>query len=126
MDWMVSKRKGDFVGAPSHVRPDTAREDRKQLVGAAAAPGACCRRARRSCSSRRTPCRCRWPATSPRAIDSVALERPFALALVRGGRERIGETVHVSHDGGWLAATVAEPVVYDTEGARRDGDPASD
>jgi sarcosine oxidase, subunit alpha len=60
------------------------------------------------------------------SYDSVALKRPFALALVRGGRARIGETVHVSHGGGWVAATVSEPVLYDPEGARRDGDPASD
>src|SRR5690606_26106870 len=32
MDWIVSREK-DFIGRRSLLRPDTAREDRKQLVG---------------------------------------------------------------------------------------------
>ena len=122
--WAVAKRKGDFVGRRSHVRPDTAREDRKHLVALLPA-----RRVAEGAQvvlepSDTVPVAMAGHVTS--SYDSVALERPFALALVRGGRARIGETVHVSHDGGWVAATVAEPVVYDPEGARRDGDPASD
>jgi sarcosine oxidase subunit alpha len=52
---------------------------------------------------------------------SAALERTFALALVKGGRNRIGQTVHVPVDGVLVPAEVAEPVVFDPEGARRDG-----
>jgi sarcosine oxidase subunit alpha len=33
MDWIVSKTKGDFLGRRSFARSDTARSDRKQLVG---------------------------------------------------------------------------------------------
>jgi sarcosine oxidase subunit alpha len=51
---------------------------------------------------------------------SAALGRPFALALLARGRDRIGETVHA--DG--IAAEVVESVPYDKEGARRDGRPA--
>ena len=51
------------------------------------------------------------------SYESAALGRPFALALLARGRERIGETVHA--DG--VAARVVEPVLYDREGARRDG-----
>jgi sarcosine oxidase subunit alpha len=121
--WAVAKRKGDFVGRRSHVRPDTAREDRKHLVALLPA-----RRVAEGAQvvlepSDAVPVPMAGHVTS--SYDSVALERPFALALVRGGRARIGETVHVSHDGGWVSATVAEPVLYDPEGARRDGDPAS-
>jgi sarcosine oxidase subunit alpha len=54
------------------------------------------------------------------SYDSVALGRPFALALVRGGRDRIGETLY----GDGVAAEVVGPVLYDPEGARRDGRPA--
>ena len=120
--WAVAKRKGDFVGRRSHVRPDTAREDRKHLVALLPA-----RRVAEGAQvvlepSGAVPVPIAGHVTS--SYDSVALERPFALALVRGGRARIGETVHVSHDGGWVAATVAEPVLYDPEGARRDGYPA--
>lgn len=33
MDWIVSKKKGDFLGRRSFARSDTSRSDRKQLVG---------------------------------------------------------------------------------------------
>ena len=33
MDWIVSKKKKDFIGKRSFTREDTARSDRKQLVG---------------------------------------------------------------------------------------------
>ena len=33
MDWIVSKKKYDFIGKRSLYRSDTMREDRKQLVG---------------------------------------------------------------------------------------------
>ena len=33
MDWVVSKKKADFIGLRSFARPDTGRPDRKQLVG---------------------------------------------------------------------------------------------
>ena len=51
---------------------------------------------------------------------SAALGRTFALALLRSGRERIGETVYANGD----PAEVADSVLYDREGARRDGRPA--
>ena len=33
MDWIISKKKYDFIGKRSLYRSDTIREDRKQLVG---------------------------------------------------------------------------------------------
>jgi sarcosine oxidase, subunit alpha len=109
MDWIVSKKKRDFVGLRSFRRADTARGDRKQLVGllperrldegAQLVPG---------------------PGHVTSSYLSAALGRPFALALLARGRERIGETVHA--DG--IAAQVVEPVLYDREGACRDGRPA--
>jgi sarcosine oxidase subunit alpha len=50
---------------------------------------------------------------------SPALGRSIALALVAGGRSRLGAKVHVSTpDGAAVAATVARPCFYDPEGAR--------
>ena len=108
MDWIVSKVKPDFLGKRSFARADNVRPDRKQLVGLlpaerlaeGAAVGAL------------------GHVTS--SYDSVALGRPFALALVERGRERIGETVYA--DG--IAAEIVDSVLYDKEGARRDGRPA--
>ena len=66
------------------------------------------------------------PAVGSRALGHVtssyrspAAGRSIALALVAGGRARIGQRVHVSTPAGRAApATVAQPCVYDPEGAR--------
>ena len=41
MDWIVSKKKYDFIGKRSLYRSDTMKENRKQLVGLAASAGIC-------------------------------------------------------------------------------------
>jgi sarcosine oxidase subunit alpha len=115
MDWIVSKTKPDFLGKRSFARPDTARPDRKQLVGLLPAEwipeGAQVVAASASTASL-------GHVTS--SYDSVALGRPFALALVESGRDRLGDTVYA--DG--TAAEIVDSVLYDPEGARRDGRPA--
>jgi sarcosine oxidase subunit alpha len=55
------------------------------------------------------------------SYDSPALGRPFALALVAGGRDRIGTQVWTTVDGQVAPAVVAHPVLYNPQGARRDG-----
>ena len=49
------------------------------------------------------------------------LNRSFALALVKAGRSRIGQTVHVPVAGELVPVEITEPVLVDPEGARRDG-----
>src|SRR5581483_2900301 len=109
MDWIVSKRKRDFVGMRSFSRADTSRPDRKHLVGLLP-------EARLAEGAQVVP----GPGHVTSSYVSAALGRPFALALLARGRERIGEVV--SADG--VAAEVVEPVLWDREGARRDGRPA--
>jgi sarcosine oxidase, subunit alpha len=52
---------------------------------------------------------------------SAELGRTFALALVKGGQSRIGETLHVPVDGTLVPVEVTGSVLVDPEGARRDG-----
>ena len=52
---------------------------------------------------------------------SAELGRPFALALVKAGRSRIGETLHVPVDGTLVPVEVTGSVLVDPEGERRDG-----
>jgi sarcosine oxidase subunit alpha len=115
MDWIVSKQKRDFVGRRSLARADTARPDRKQLVGLLPE-----RRLREGTQLVASPGATAMLGHVTSSYDSVALGRPFALALVAGGRGRIGETLY----GDGVAAEVVGPVLYDPEGARRDGRPA--
>ena len=52
---------------------------------------------------------------------SAVLDGSFCLALVKGGRDRIGQTIYSPVGGRLVALEVTEPVFYDKEGARRDG-----
>ena len=54
---------------------------------------------------------------------SAALGRTFALALLKGGRARIGERVLAPLlDGSVVEAEVTGSVVFDPDNTRRDGE----
>jgi sarcosine oxidase subunit alpha len=123
MSWAVSKKKPFFVGRRSFDRADNHRPDRKQLVallphdrnlvlpeGSQVLEGAIVPE---------PPVPMLGHVTS--SYQSAALDRSFALALIKAGRTRIGQTVHVPVGGSLVPVEVAEPVVFDPEGARRDG-----
>jgi sarcosine oxidase subunit alpha len=55
------------------------------------------------------------------SYHSAALGRMFALAMLERGHDMHGETVYAPLPGGTIAASVTSPVLYDPEGARRDG-----
>jgi sarcosine oxidase subunit alpha len=115
MEWVVSKRK-DFIGKRSLTRKDTARGDRKHLVGllpAAPVPEGSALLA--------TPDANRSTGHVTSSYHSVALGRPFALAMLEQGRDHIGATEHLPVDGELVPATVTEPIFYDPQGERRDG-----
>ncbi|MEV5388375.1 sarcosine oxidase subunit alpha family protein [Streptomyces sp. NPDC052721] len=123
MSWAVSKKKPDFIGKRSYARADTVRPDRKhlvallpedpadllpegtQLVADSVLPA--------------PPVPMLGHVTS--SYRSAALGRAFALALIKGGRDRIGERLYAPVDDRLVPVTVASPVLYDPEGARRDG-----
>jgi sarcosine oxidase subunit alpha len=115
MDWIVSKLKPDFLGKRSFSRAENVRPDRKQFVGLLPAE-----RLAEGAQVVAEPTSTAMLGHVTSSYDSVALGRPFALALVERGRERIGETVYA--DG--IAAEIVDSAVYDREGTRRDGRPA--
>ena len=55
------------------------------------------------------------------SYHSQALERGFGLALLKDGRNRIGQTLLASFGGQFAEVLIDEPVLYDKEGAKRDG-----
>jgi len=113
MGWVVSKKKSDFIGKRSHQRLDTSREDRNHLVGlfpAAHIP--------EGTQLVAVPGEVKSVGHVTSSYESVALGRPFALALVKRGRQCLGESVF-SPDG--IAAEIVDPVLFDPEGTRRDG-----
>ena len=125
LEWLVSKTKRDFVGKRSFTRADTARPDRPQLV--ALLPGD---PDELLVEGAQVVAHDPLPAPPVPALGhvtssyrSAALGRTFALALVRGGRDRLGQRLHVTTGRRLVPVTVAGPVLYDPEGARRDGEP---
>jgi sarcosine oxidase subunit alpha len=119
LGWTI--RGPDFVGKRSLALPDLARPDRKQLVGllsadptvllqegAAVTPSAP--------GDRPAPAVAIGHVTS--SYRSPTLGRTIALALIAGGRSRIGESLLVAADRGPVAVTVTDPVFLDKPGER--------
>jgi sarcosine oxidase, subunit alpha len=122
LSWAIGKNKPDFVGKRSLERASMKSADRKQLVGLrtrgtntlleegaqiAAEAG------------QKPPMKLIGHVTSSYA--SSVLGYPIALALVAGGRARLGQTLYVPMPGGDLAVEVTSPVFYDPTGARING-----
>jgi sarcosine oxidase subunit alpha len=123
MSWVVSKKKDDFVGKRSFSRPENLRPDRKQLVGLLPVDGEVLLpeggQVVATAELPEAPVPMLGHITS--SYRSVALGRTFALALVRSGRERVGETLYVPLGDAIVPVTVTDSVLYDKEGSRRDG-----
>jgi sarcosine oxidase subunit alpha len=127
MSWAVSTKK-DFIGRRSHRRPDATRADRKQLVGllpldpdSVLPEGA--QLVATDADLALTPVPMLGHVTS--SYRSAALGRSFALALVKRGRERHGERVLAPLVDRVVEALIVDPVVFDPENRRRDGEPTS-
>ncbi|WP_372698411.1 sarcosine oxidase subunit alpha family protein [Arthrobacter sp. JSM 101049] len=125
MDWVVSKLK-DFIGNRSFTRDDTAREDRKHLVGVLPVDkttllpeGAQLVNSGTPITPQEGPVPMEGHVTS--SYRSPALGRTFGLALVENGRNRIGEIVQSPLDGQLIDVEITSPILYDPEGSRRDG-----
>ena len=118
MDWIVSKKKQDFLGKRSFTRPDTLRSDRKKFVGLLV-------------NDKKTvlpegshivekalkqpPMKMLGHVTS--SYYSPILGHPIALAMVKNGTNRLGEKVEIPlMNGKVIEATIADTVFYDKEG----------
>jgi sarcosine oxidase subunit alpha len=122
MSWIVNDAKGDFIGKRSLRRPDTARADRRHLVGLlpAEADALVPEGAQLVLEDTgRIPMPMAGHVTS--SYRSPILGRTFALAMLERGRDRHGTTVFAPLPGGTIAAEVTAPVFYDPDGVRRDG-----
>jgi sarcosine oxidase subunit alpha len=122
MAWIVSKQKPDFIGKRSFSRADTARADRKQLVGLLTEDpkevlpeGAQITEA----AGGVPPVPMLGHVTS--SYYSETLGRSIALALIKGGTQRLDQIVHAPQDGRTVRCTVTKPVFYDPEGVRLHG-----
>lgn len=126
MDWVVSKKKVDFLGKRSFTRSANLDPLRKQFVGllpidakTVLLEGAQIIEPTADGELPPPPVPMLGHVTS--SYRSAELGRPFALALVKGGRARIGDTLSVPVNGTLVPVEVTGHVLVDPEGARRDG-----
>ncbi len=120
MDWICSKKK-DYLGRRSLTRSDCVRENRKQLVGLKPTdPKEVLPEGAQliNVPSEQTPVPMVGHVTS--SYYSATLGHSIALAVVKGGRARMGGTVYAPLlDGRTVSATITDPVFYDPQGERQ-------
>jgi sarcosine oxidase subunit alpha len=120
MGWIVSKNK-DFIGRRSLERSDTARADRKQLVGILTDdPKEILPEGAQLVFDPATTIPMPMVGHVTSSYWSPNCGRSIALALVRGGHSRKGEEIHAPLPGRTVRATIADPVFFDPENRRRD------
>jgi sarcosine oxidase subunit alpha len=128
MGWAISPKKVrdgvDFIGARSLVRSEATRDDRRHLVGLVPVDGSSpvaegSQLVAAGADLAVLPVPMLGHVTSSYA--SVALDTPFALALLDGGRDRMGHELDAVDDLVPVRVRVVEPVPYDPDGERRDG-----
>ena len=126
LGWAVSKKKVDFIGKRSFSRNENLNPLRKQFVGllpidaeTVLPEGAQIIESTTDGQLPPPPVPMLGHVTS--SYRSAHLGRPFALALVKGGHARIGDTLSVPVNGTLVPVEVTGSVLVDPEGARRDG-----
>ena len=118
MGWAVGMKKPfSFLGKRSLARSDTARADRKQLVGLlpvnaneVLAEGA------QILETRHTTAPAAMLGHVSSSYHSAFLGRSFAMALVAGGAQRSGQTLYACARGKLIPVTVASSVFVDPKG----------
>lgn len=122
MQWCVGYNKPfQWIGKRALSRPDTKRTDRKQLVGLKTVDSKVVLQEGAQITLEkelRIPMPMVGHVTS--SYFSPNLGHSIALAVVKGGSQRMGETVYLPMaDGKVHAAEIVSPVFYDPKGARQ-------
>jgi sarcosine oxidase subunit alpha len=116
---IVSKAKRDFVGKRSLTRPDMRLADRKQLVGLLSLDGrTVIEEGAQLVEETNQPVPMTMLGHVTSSYFSPTCGHPIALALVAGGRARMGQTLHATTPSGFTPVKVVAPVFFDPEGAR--------
>jgi sarcosine oxidase subunit alpha len=120
LDWALSKTKVDFLGKRSLSRPDTIRKDRKQLVGLLTEdPDSVIPEGAQLVKDPNLPKPVPMTGHVSSSYYSACCGHSIAMALVKGGHHRMGETVYAPlANGQVIKATITEPVFYDKEGSK--------
>jgi sarcosine oxidase, subunit alpha len=119
LDWAVGKKKPDFVGKRSLARPDIIAAGRKQLVGLLTDdPNIVLEEGAQIVADPNQPIPMTMIGHVTSSYWSETLGRSIALALVTGGQDKMGETLHIPMPGKTHTAKVSSMVFYDKQGQR--------
>ncbi len=118
MDWIVSKKKYDFIGKRSLYRSDTIREDRKQLVGLITDdPNEVLEEGAQIVEDlNKKPIEMLGHVTS--SYFSPNLNKSIALAVVVSGKNLRGKKLFVPMEDKNINVTITDTVFYDKENKR--------
>jgi sarcosine oxidase subunit alpha len=114
MDWIVSKQKPDFFGKRAFSRPDTARGDRKHLVGLLSEnPSEVIPEGGQIVAELRDKPPMDMIGHVTSSYFSPNVGRSIAMAVVKNGRNRMGDTVFIPLVDRTIKAKVTEPKFFD-------------
>ena len=119
MDWIVSKKKYDFIGKRSLYRSDTMKEGRKQMVGLLTEdPNEVLEEGAQIVAEvkKKPPMDMLGHVTS--SYYSPNLKKSIALAVVKNGKNLNGKKLYVPMKNKIIKVTVADSVFIDKEGKR--------
>jgi len=118
MDWIISKKKYDFIGKRSLYRSDTIREDRKQLVGLLTDdPNEVLEEgAQIVADTNKKPLEMLGHVTS--SYYSPNLNKSIALAVVKNGKKLKGQKLFVPMENKTINVTITDTVFLDKENKR--------
>ena len=122
LDWAVGKKKTDFVGIRGLMRPDLVARGRKQLVGLKTKdPKVVLEEGAQIVADPKQPVPMKMIGHVTSSYWSENCGRSIALALLAGGRDRVGETIYVPMPNGTIEAEVTGMVFFDEKGERLNG-----
>jgi|TARA_B100001741_G_scaffold106052_1_gene87409 sarcosine oxidase subunit alpha len=118
MDWIISKKKYDFIGKRSLYRSDTIRDDRKQLVGLITDdPKEVLEEGAQIVSeTNKQPVEMLGHVTS--SYFSPNLNKSIALAVVKNGKKLKGHKMFVPMKNKTINVTITDTVFLDKENKR--------
>ena len=118
MDWIVSKKKYDFIGKRSLYRSDTMREDRKQLVGLLTDnPSEILEEGAQIVQDeKKQPIEMLGHVTS--SYFSPNLNKSIALAVVKNGKNLKGQKLLVPMQDKTINVTVSDFIFFDSKNER--------
>ncbi len=120
LGWALSKTKTDFIGKRSLSRPDTVRKDRKQLVGLLTEdPISVIPEGAQLVNDPQAAKPVPMTGHVSSSYYSACCGHSIALAVVKGGHHRMGETVYAPlANGQVIKATITDTNFYDKEGVK--------